>query len=169
MEIFAFLDGISPWWWVAGALVLAIIEVLTFSFFLIWPGLAALAVAILMWMFPEMSGTWQILLFSVLSVIFTVAGRHFVMTNKPVSEAPGLNQRSAQLVGRKAAVIDGFAGGGLGNVEVDGVRWRARMAQGAERPAPGDVLEVVEADGMTLILAPAGQSAGGGNRSGLTG
>lgn len=158
MEIFAFLDGISPWWWVAGALVLAIIEVLTFSFFLIWPGLAAVAVAILMWMVPDMSGTWQILSFSVLSVLFTLAGRHFVMTNTPVSDAPGLNQRSTQLVGRTAKVLDGFDGGGLGNVEVDGVRWRGRLAPGTARPEAGDVLEITEADGMTLILSTTGQA-----------
>lgn len=154
MDIFDFLTGISPWWWVAGALALGIIEVLTFSFFLIWPALAAFAVAVLMWLFPDMSGTWQILLFSALSVLFTVAGRQIVMNNKPESDAPGLNERSAQLIGRTATVIDGFAGGGVGNVEIDGVRWRARMTPGAERPTAGQVLDIVDANGMTLILAP---------------
>jgi len=154
MEIFAFLDGVSPWWWVAGALALAIIEVLTFSFFLIWPGLAALAVGVLMFLVPDLSGTWQVLLFAVLSVAFTLVGRHLVLTRTPNSDAPGLNQRSAQLVGRTAVVIDGFAAGGVGNVEVDGVRWRARMESGAERPGTGQILEITGAEGMTLVLSP---------------
>lgn len=154
MEIFAFLDGISPWWWIAGALALAIIEVLTFSFFLIWPGLAALGVGLVMFVVPDLSGTWQVLLFAVLSVVFTVIGRQVVLTRVPTSEAPGLNQRSLQMIGRNASVVDGFAAGGLGNVEVDGVRWRARLIEGAERPTSGQVMQITGADGMTLILSP---------------
>ena len=154
MDLFGFLDGISPWWWIAGALVLAIIEVLTFSFFLIWPGLAALAVGILMWIFPEMSGSIQVLVFSVLAVLFSWAGRAYVLNRVPSSDAPGLNQRSSQMIGRTATVIDGFAGGGLGNVEIDGIRWRARMAEGATVPKPGEVLSITGAEGMTLVLTP---------------
>lgn len=152
MDIFGFLTGISPWWWVALALALAIIEMTTFSFFLIWPGIAAVFVAILMWIFPEMSGTWQILIFATVSVAFTLAGRWYVQNRKPESDAPGLNDRSEQLVGRTAVVIDGFAGGGLGNVEVDGVRWRGRMEEGSPRPEPGQVVDVTGAKGMTLVL-----------------
>lgn len=154
MDIFEFLTGISPWWWIAGALALGIVEVLSFSFFLIWPALAALVVGISLWIAPELSGTMQILIFAVLSVIFTVLGRQYVLNRTPTSETPGLNRRSAQLVGRNAVVIDGFASGGLGNVEVDGVRWRARMSEGASRPATGQTLEIVGSDGMTLVLSP---------------
>ena len=154
MDIFSFLDGASPWWWIAGALALAIIEVLTFSFFLIWPGLAALAVGILLWIAPEMSGSIQAMVFAVLAVLFTWAGRAYVLRNKPYSEAPGLNQRSSQMIGRTATVIDGFSAGGLGNVEVDGIRGRARMADGGAAPDPGQVLPITGADGMTLVLTP---------------
>lgn len=153
MEIFSFLTGISPWWWVAAALALGIIEVLTFSFFLIWPGLAAAIVAVVMWIVPDLSGTMQILVFAILSVVFTLLGRQYVLNRTPTSETPGLNQRSAQLIGRNAVVIDGFASGGLGNVEVDGMRWRARMSEGATRPGSGQTLEIVGSEGMTLILS----------------
>ena len=40
------------------------------------------------------------------------------------------------------------------NVQVDGMPWRARMAEGKERPATGDILEITDADGMVLILEP---------------
>lgn len=149
---FQILNGISPWWWVAFAFALGAVEVLTFSFFLLWPGFAALAVAILLWMFPGMSGTGQLLWFALLSIAFTAAGRYVVMTRKPGSDRPNLNQRSAALIGRNAVVVDGFAAGGLGNVTVDGVVWRGRLSEGDARPAPGDLLDVVDADGMTLTL-----------------
>ena len=151
-DLFQFLEGISPWWWVALAFGLAAVEVLTFSFFLIWPALAAFGVAVLMWIFPGMSGSSQMLWFAIMAVAFTIAGRQVVFMRRPTSDRPNLNQRGAALVGRNAVVIDGFAAGGLGNVQVDGMPWRARMSEGAERPSEGDVLDIVEADGMTLIL-----------------
>lgn len=152
MDIFGFLTGISPWWWVAAALALATLEVLTFTFFLIWPAMAAVIVAIAMWLFPDMTGAIQILIFALLSIVLTIAGRMYVIDRKPVSEVPGLNERSSQLIGRRAVVVGGFEGGGLGNVEIDGMRWRARMSEGAEAPKSGDVLTVTGASGMTLVL-----------------
>lgn len=156
-DLFQFLDGISPWWWVALAFGLAAVEVVTFSFFLIWPALAALGVAIVLWIVPDMSGTAQLLWFALMSVAFTIAGRQLVFLRKPTSDRPNLNQRSAALIGRNAVVIDGFAAGGVGSVQVDGMPWRARMAEGQGRPATGDILEITDADGMVLILQPTPQ------------
>ena len=58
------------------------------------------------------------------------------------------------MIGRKALVIDGFDRGDLGNVEVDGIRWRARMEPGADAPEAGSTLRISGAEGMTLILSP---------------
>lgn len=150
--LFGMLTGISPWWWVALAIALALAEVLTFGFFLIWPALAALTVAVLLWIFPEMSGSIQLLWFAVMAGVFTFAGRQFVLKNKPTSERPNLNQRGAALIGRNAVIVDGFVAGGLGNVEVDGVRWRAKIPDLEASPSPGEIFGVADADGMTLIL-----------------
>lgn len=152
ISLFAMLTGISPWWWVALALALAIVEVLTFSFFLIWPALAAVAVAVLLWIFPDMSGSAQLLWFAILAAAFTVGGRQMVFMRKPTSERPNLNQRGSALIGRNAVIVDGFVAGGLGNVEVDGVRWRARMPDHDRNPAPGEIFGIADADGMMLIL-----------------
>ena len=156
MDMFGFLAGASPWWWVALALALGVIEVLCFSFFLIWPGLAALAVGLVLWIFPELSGTAQLLGFAVLSAVFTLAGRWLVLNRPGATAAPELNNRAAQMIGRSAVIVDGFLEGGMGNVEIDGIRWRARMPQGSGQPAPGNVLNVAGAEGMVLILSPKG-------------
>lgn len=150
--LFGVLTGISPWWWVALALALALVEVLTFSFFLIWPALAALTVAILMWMVPDMSGSSQLLWFSIMAAIFTFVGRQIVFMYKPTSERPNLNQRGSALIGRNAVIVDGFVAGGIGSVEVDGVRWRARVQDDSASPAPGEIFKIADADGMMLIL-----------------
>lgn len=153
MDIFAFLDGASPWWWIALGLGLGVVEIMTFSFFLIWPGLAAIAVGVVMWLLPEMSGSTQLLMFAGLSIVLTFLGRWLVLTRQPTSEAPGLNNRASQLVGRSATVLDGFQSSPSGNVEVDGVRWRGRLEERAEGLSPGSVVQVSGADGMTLVLS----------------
>lgn len=153
MDVFSFLNGISPWWWVALALGLGTIEVLTFSFFLIWPGLAALVVAVALWIFPDMSGSAQILIFAVLSAALTIAGRQWVLSKKPQTENPGLNNRASALIGRRATLIEDLEGDALGNVEVDGIRWRARLSGPDSTAASGESLKITATDGMTLILS----------------
>lgn len=152
-DVFGFLQGVSPWWWVALAIGLIAIEMLTFSFFLIWPGLAAVVVAVILWIVPDLSGNLQVMLYAIISLVLTLAGRAWVQGREPVS-ASGLNERSSQMIGRRALVIDGFDRSDLGNVEVDGIRWRARMEPGAEPPRSGATLRITGAEGMTLILSP---------------
>ena len=36
VDLFAFLDGASPWWWVAFAAALGAVEMLTFTYFVLW-------------------------------------------------------------------------------------------------------------------------------------
>ncbi len=154
-DLFAFLDGASPWWWIALALGLGAIEIVTFTYFMLWLGLAAFTVGIGLAMFPAMPGTSQLLTFALLSVLYTVIGWVLVRRRQPKDGQPGLNRRSAAMVGRQAVVTEAFSAG-IGWVEVDGVRWRARLADGAEPPEAGATISIESADGMTLIVAPAG-------------
>jgi len=158
-DLFAFLDGASPWWWIALALGLGAIEIVTFTYFMLWLGLAAFTVGIGLAMFPAMPGTSQLLTFALLSVLYTVIGWLLVRRFQPKDGLPGLNRRSAAVVGRQAVVTGTFSAG-VGWVEVDGVRWRARLADpgadGAEPPEAGATLSITDAEGMTLIVAPAG-------------
>jgi len=159
-DLFAFLDGASPWWWIALALGLGAIEIVTFTYFMLWLGLAAFTVGIGMAMFPSMPGTSQVLTFALLSIIYTAIGWAYVRRRqaKEKDALPGLNRRSAAVVGRQAVVTGAFSAG-VGWVEVDGVRWRARLAEplaeGAQPPESGATMSIASADGMTLIVAPA--------------
>ena len=79
MQILEFLNGISPWYWVAFALALGALEMATFSFFLIWPALASLIVAILLAASPELSPAVQVSVFAIGAIFLTFAGRFMVM------------------------------------------------------------------------------------------
>ena len=152
---FAFLDGASPWWWIALALGLGVAEILTFTFFMLWLALAALTVGIGLMMFPAMAGTSQLLTFALLSIVYTVIGWAFVRRRQPADGDPALNRRSAATIGRQAVVTDAFSAG-IGWVEIDGVRWRARLTKGAEMPERGATMSITSVDGMTLIVEPVG-------------
>lgn len=155
-DFFAVLDGASPWWWVALAVAIGVVEMLTFSYYLIWIALAALAVGGALAVSPSLSGSAQLALFSVLAVGLTVAGRYWLKHRRPAPTAnPALNRRSAAVVGRTGRALKDFEHR-EGVVVIDGVRWSARLAaDGAETGAgEGRSLSVIGADGMVLICKP---------------
>ena len=152
MEFLNFLEGLSPWWWVALAFAFGIFEMLTASFVLIWLALASVLMALILTVMPGLSGEWQITLFGVLSIVLTFAGRAVLRRfGDGQPESSTLNQRSGHFVGANASVIK-FANG-EGTVEIEGMRWRARWDDGNQSKA-GDTVEVTKADGMILHVAP---------------
>ena len=149
--LFDFLNGVSPWWWIAFGIALGVLEMATFSLFLIWPGLAAVAVGLALFLAPGVSGEGQIAIFAVLAVGFTWIGRIFMRrAGQAPSESPNLNARANQMVGRRAVALAAFHSG-EGSVAIDGIHWKARasadVAEGAE-------LKVVEAEGVNLVVEP---------------
>lgn len=153
MNLFTLLDGASPWWWIAIAAAIGVAEMLTFSYYMIWLALAALAVGGALWAMPGMGGGAQLALFAVLSILLTVAGRYYLAHRRAdAPESAGLNERAAQMVGRTGEALGPFEHA-EGTLMIDGVRWRARLTAG-EAPA-GRALRVTGAEGMTLLCEPA--------------
>ena len=152
MPFLDFLQGISPWSWVAFGIGLGAVEMATMSFFLIWPALAALMMAVLLWISPAMSPEVQIILFAVLSVALTLIGRRVILRfGDGGGEETLINNRAAQLVGRTGVVLSG--GESEGAVEVDGVRWRASW-DGGPALKDGARVRVVASKGMVLEVSP---------------
>lgn len=151
MEYLRLLDGAAPWWWIILAFVLGSIEMATLSFFLIWPALAALSMAGLLVVVPDMSGPTQISIFAVLSVVLTFVGRSIIKKygDGAVKTDDTLNNRSAHLVGRSADVLEFASGRGV--IEIEGMRWRAEWRDG-ETSAPGKKVRVIKADAMLLYV-----------------
>lgn len=155
VAMFAFLDGISPWWWVAFALLLGAVELTTFSYYLLWLALAALSVAGVLVISPGLTGIGQTAAFCLLAVIYTLAGWILVQRNRPLQAEGPLNNRASALIGRQAVVAGAFSGG-IGPVEVDGIQWRGQIEADATPPALGDVFKVAGTDGILLVLARSG-------------
>ena len=150
MDILAFLTGISPWWWIAAAILLFVLEMLTFTYFVIWIAAAAAAVGLILFALPDLTGVAQLALFATLSVALTIAGRFAMalMPNSASTHGGALNQRAQHLLGRTGKAVGVFHGGD-GSLEVDQIIWRARLSAGTA--TEGSRLKVVDVDGMTLI------------------
>ena len=121
------------------------------SFFLIWPAIAALFGAVLLFVLPDASGAFQVSVFAILSVILTFAGRYLLNRfGDGGAAANTLNARASLMVGRQGEVLD-FRGT-EGHVIIDGVRWRAKWPDGAVAET-GQSVRIEGAEGMTLFVA----------------
>ena len=131
-------------WWSLGAILL-IVELLAPGMFFLWMGESAFVVGGIIWLFPGMDEEYQVMLFSVLSVISILAARRFLKRRPIESDHPFLNQRTAQYVGRVFTLEEAIING-RGKIRVDDSTWRV---EGEDCPA-GAKVRVVDAEGVIL-------------------
>jgi len=131
-------------WWSLGAILL-IVELLAPGMFFLWMGESAFVVGAVIWLFPGMDEEYQVMLFSVLSVISILAARRFLKRRPIESDRPFLNQRTAQYIGRVFTLEEAIVNG-RGKIRVDDSSWRV---EGADCPA-GTKVRVMDAEGVIL-------------------
>jgi hypothetical protein len=118
-------DGLDPqWWWLIGAALLGIAELLIPGMFLIWfaaaaalTGFAALILGIPL--------AFQFGLFALLSIAAVYGGRRLYAANPVESSDPLLNDRAARLRGEIVLVVEPIQHG-TGRVRVGDSVWNAR-------------------------------------------
>lgn len=154
--MFSMLEGLSPWWWVAFGIGLGALEMATLSFFLLWPGIAALVMAGLLVVAPGMPGTVQVTVFAAISVALTFGGRFWI---RRFGDGGGpktdLNAPGERMVGRVGTVLS--TGTGTQRIEIDGTHWAARWSGPA---TVGAAMIVTGVEGMTLLCEPVAARAG---------
>jgi inner membrane protein len=146
LPLLGLLDGISPLWWLAAAGLLAGLEALTVKSQLIWPALAAGAVAAALWLDPDLSGMAQIGLFALLTIGFLCIGRA-VHGRFGTEEAGRRRRRTAELIGQDA-IVESFHWH-EGQVNIGGAIWPARL-DGRKSPEVGERVRVIAADGIVV-------------------
>ena len=143
------LEGIVFWYWLIIALILAIFEVLGMTGFFIGVAAAALLVGIGLCVFPGMPCQAQFMVFGALSVVFTgMFWKYFRRFNEK-SDAPNLNNRAAQFIGKTLTATEAIVNGN-GRIMVDDTFWTVRSDNDI---AEGAVVEVTGIDGMTLLVS----------------
>ncbi|WP_251151430.1 NfeD family protein [Cellulosimicrobium sp. Marseille-Q4280] len=137
-------------WWVGGALVFALIEIISLDLVLIMFAGGALAAAGVnaaggpLWL--------QILTFAVVSVILLLTLRPWLLRGLR-DRVPLAETNVAAHVGRAALVVDQVTEVG-GRVKLVGEVWTARTEPDAAAIPAGTDVRVLRIDGATAVVAP---------------
>ncbi|MCR8643157.1 NfeD family protein [Paenibacillus sp. N1-5-1-14] len=126
-----------PWivWAVIGV-ILIIAEMMTFTFYLLWLGIGALAAGVLALFIPDAVFV-QVLAGAVVAIILTIFTKP--LTRK-VRHSKGFKDAIDVIVGRQGEVIQKIEVGTLGIVKVGGEIWSASASETIE---PGTTVIVV--------------------------
>lgn len=119
---------ISFWHWFALGLLLLIIEMAGTGGYLLWIGMAAGFTGAIVLLMPDMIWQFQILIFSVASVLFALGWWQYQVRHPDVAAEPLLNKRSAQYVGRVFTLSDAIDNG-RGKIRVDDSFWEVTAAE----------------------------------------
>jgi inner membrane protein len=144
------------WYWLVLGLVLVALEMAAAGgFYVIFFGIAAIAIGTLN-LFDIAGPVWvQFLLFSVLSVAALLLFRRPLLGRLgPGSGSPDVDT----LVGETALPLDDIAPGAVGRAELRGAVWSARNP-GTLPIARGQRCVVVSVDRLIIVLEPEGARA----------
>jgi hypothetical protein len=143
------LEPVTCWHWWALAGGLAAIEAFAPGFALLWLGLAAGLVGLILLLVPDLALAWQLVAFSALAVTSVLSWRSWQTGHPLTSDRPGLNQRGASYLGRRALLVEPIVNG-HGRVRIADGTWTVR---GPDLPA-GAAVEVCGVEGVVLTVRP---------------
>jgi membrane protein implicated in regulation of membrane protease activity len=133
-------------WWILALLLIAG-EILLPGYFLLWIGLAAAAMGVVLWLLPGLGLLLQAILFGVLALLACWLYARYLRPRLQRS-APGderLNRRGEQMIGQRYVLVEPIVNG-RGKAQVGDGQW---LVSGPELPQ-GATVEVVAVDGTTL-------------------
>ncbi len=138
------------WYWLAFGVLLVALEALIPGTILMWFGISAGVVGLVVFMLPDLAFTYQVLIFGVLSVVSVVAARVWLRRQPIETEDPNLNLRGQRYVGQVVVLAEPIESG-VGKAKVGDSLWRVT---GPDAPA-GSRMRVTGSDSATLIVEPA--------------
>ncbi len=131
-------------WWAFGAFLL-IVELLAPGMFFLWMAEAAFVTGILLAVAPGLDWQYQLISFSLLSVLSIFLFRKYLKKHPIKTDRPGLNRKTDQYLGRVFTLEHPIVNG-LGKIRVDDSTWKI---QGEDCPA-GTKIKVKAAEGVIL-------------------
>ena len=141
-----FMLSYGVWMWLALAALLMTLEVVVPGVHFLWFGVAAALVALLAWIAP-FGWEWQVVVFGMLSLLAVYYGQRLARSRDVATDAPSLNERGAQYIGRTVVVEEAIRGG-RGRVRVGDSIWQA---EGPNLPA-GAQAKVTAVNGTVLVV-----------------
>ncbi|PSV10099.1 NfeD family protein [Photobacterium leiognathi] len=144
------LEQMNFWHWLAIGLVLLLLELLGTAGYLLWLGISAVLVSILVLMLP-ISWPLQWISFAVFALFTTwLWWRYQHKKDKFDASVTKLNQRSAQMIGQRSVVTEAIVAG-AGRLQFGDTTWSVVTEVDLEA---GQKVEVVAVEGITLVIKP---------------
>lgn len=145
-----FLYSLDYYHWILLGLVLLVLEIFSGGAFLMWLGLSAIALGVLVLVLPwvgiHLAWEWQLVLFGLGSFSAIILWRRFGR-KLSLSDVPGLNQRGVAYVGRVVTLKEPIDDG-VGYIHIDDTRWRIN---GPDLPA-GAKVKLIELRELVFIV-----------------
>jgi inner membrane protein len=138
------------WIWLILGVALMALEVIAPGIFLIWLGIAAVVVGVIVFWVPDMLWQWQVALYAVLAVASVVASWRYLRGHPLETDEPNLNLRTNEYIGQVVALDTAIVNG----------RGRARLGDGAWQVSGPDLpvgarVRITGADGTVLTVEKA--------------
>lgn len=114
----------SPWPWLIAGLIIAGLEIFVPGVLLLWVGIGALLIGLLMVVLPDLPATWQLLIFSAAMLGSVGVGVTLQRKSRSDDSAAHLHRELDGLVGRRCTAATAFAAG-AGRVRVGDTTYAA--------------------------------------------
>jgi len=137
---------LTHWHWLSLGLLFLIFEIMGASGFLIGLAVASFALSGLVVLDMVSGWQYQLLWFAILGMVFTVLYWRVFRRFNTQSEEPLMNDRAAQLIGRKLK-LDGTLENGQGRIQIGDTFWKV---EADDELSEGTRVEVYASEGMTL-------------------
>ena len=148
----AFFEALQFWHWIILAIVLIAGEALGAAGFLLGAVMAALEVALISYIWPDLTWQQQLSLFAVLALLCSVWFWYRFKSFSQSTDLPKLNNRAAQLIGREFALTQEMTGG-QGKMQVGDTLWRVESETNL---SIGTQVKVIGSREMVLLIVKAG-------------
>jgi membrane protein implicated in regulation of membrane protease activity len=134
----------SAWMvWMIVGFILIIAEMTTFTFYLLWLGLGAIAASVVALMFPD-SWLLQIVVLSIVAIGLTYLTKPLT---KRMHGKKGFRDAIEDLVGKPGEVVEAIEFGSMGIVKIGTETWSAT----ADQPIAAGEKVIVERRGTTIV------------------
>lgn len=147
-EYLTWLLDLSPWHWLALGVALGGLEMVSLSFFLLFPAISAGLVGGILYIEPDLDWRVQVLIFAVLSVVTTMLGRAWLRKFRGAEGPMLVNIRGQSFTGRQVRLADAMENG-QGRVQLGDTWWHAESVDGQTIPAEV-LVEITDVDGTTV-------------------
>lgn len=139
-----------PWLWLIAGLVLVGLEAFISGVFLLWIGLGAMLIGIVLMLFPEMGTTLQLVLFAASMLLAVGAGFVVQRRGRRTPELQSVNSELKDLLGLRTVTISDFHTG-RGRVRVGDTSYSAVCDTALEK---GQTVVIVAIKDGRLQVSP---------------